>query len=138
MNIEDWQGSDISDEVFDQATHWLVVLDDLDEQHDEESVALKRAFFEWLEADSAHSSAFAQMSDLWAKSACLQGMEHLLEDSKIIQFPLHGQSADALNKDDMTDTPIFNDRYASLSAPTWAYYLVIGLIGLSALFVTVM
>lgn len=138
MNIDDWKGSDISEQVFEQATHWLVTLDALDNLHDEEGAAVKRAFFEWLEADSAHSSAFAQMSDIWARSACLQGMEHLLDDTTIIQFPLNGNFLEGESHNGISQVPIFNDSTASASAPSWMYYLAIGLIGFSFVLVAAM
>ncbi|WP_299075056.1 DUF4880 domain-containing protein [uncultured Paraglaciecola sp.] len=112
MNIEEWSGHEVSELVLEQAANWLAKLDSNDLPESQHI-----AFYVWLQAEPAHQHAYMELSELWAKSACIKGMEHMLEKSKVVPFPV--QLPRVVSRPDMPQ---------SLASPAWAYSLTIGLI----------
>jgi ferric-dicitrate binding protein FerR (iron transport regulator) len=112
LNIEEWSGYEVSEFVLDEAANWIAFLDS-------KSVDENRqiAFYTWLQAHPSHQHAYLELSELWAKSACIKSMEHMVEKSKVVPFP--GQ---------ITKLRISTEISQSSSSPAWAYSLAIGLI----------
>ncbi|WP_371195301.1 FecR/PupR family sigma factor regulator [Glaciecola sp. SC05] len=129
MNIDDWTGTEISDDVIDQAAFWVAALDADDTQAVDYRpstplLETQLGFYAWLDKDPVHQMAFAQVSELWAKTSCLKHAEHMLEPSKILPFPKRAA------KKSRNDGPLLQDQRVEVAAPEWAYNLVIGIISL--------
>jgi len=112
VNIEQWSGYEVSEFVLEEAANWIAFLDskNVDENR-------QIAFYTWLQAHPSHQHAYLELSELWAKSACIKSMEHMVEKSKVVSFP--GQ---------IPRLSIPTEIPQSSSSPSWAYSLAIGLI----------
>jgi ferric-dicitrate binding protein FerR (iron transport regulator) len=136
MNIDDWTGTDISDDIIEEAAYWVAALDA--ENADEPLLVMASVsavadielpFYVWLNQDPVHQMAFAQVSELWAKTACLKHVEHLLEPSQVLAYPRRfAKSAKASNQGIISDAPLLQDQRIETASPSWAYNLVIGII----------
>jgi ferric-dicitrate binding protein FerR (iron transport regulator) len=112
LNIEEWSGFELSEAVLEEAANWIASLDSnsLDETQ-------QIAFYTWLQAHPSHQHAYLELSELWAKSSCIKGMEHMVEKSKVVPFPSQISRLDT--------QPEISQPSAS---PAWAYSLAISLI----------
>ena len=112
MNIEEWSGYEVSESVLEQAAKWIAILDskNLDDNQ-------QIAFYDWLQQHASHQQAYLELSELWAKSACIKSMEHLVETSKVMSFPSH-----------LPGFEIHAEIPQPIASPAWAYSLAIGLI----------
>jgi len=112
LNIEEWSGYEVSEGVLEQAANWIAVLDSQNLE-DKQQIA----FYDWLQQHPSHQQAYLELSELWAKSSCINSMEHLVETSKVLSFPSH------------LPRPEFQTNIPQTTAsPAWAYSLTIGLI----------
>jgi ferric-dicitrate binding protein FerR (iron transport regulator) len=112
LNIEEWSGYEVSELVLEEAANWIAFLDSKSEDENRQT-----AFYAWLQAHPCHQHAYLELSELWAKSACIKSMEHMVEKSIVVPFP--GQiSRLSIQKEILQPT----------SSPAWAYSLAIGLI----------
>jgi ferric-dicitrate binding protein FerR (iron transport regulator) len=112
LNIEEWSGFELSEAVLEEAANWIATLDA--KNVDEERQIL---FYAWLQAHPSHQHAYLELSELWAKSSCIKGMEHMVEKSKVLPFPSQTSRLDT--------QPGIPQPSAS---PAWAYSLAISLI----------
>lgn len=133
MNIEEWSGYEVSNEVLTQAASWIALLDDpdylqpTDKSHcqsavDEAQVSgattdVHTRFFDWLQADPSHQQAYFELSEMWARTACTKSMSDMIENSVVLPFP---SVSDATSLE-----ANFTEQTASSS---WAYSLTIGII----------
>ena len=133
MNIEEWSGYEVSNEVLTQAASWIALLDDPDNlQPNDQSLCqstldevqmsgatkdVHTRFFDWLQADPSHQQAYFELSEMWARTACTKSMSNMIENSVVLPFP----SA----SDPSPVEPNFSEQAASSS---WAYSLTIGII----------
>jgi ferric-dicitrate binding protein FerR (iron transport regulator) len=123
MNIDDWTGTQISDEIIEQAAQWVALLDN---DSNPRNLASSPSFNEWLSQDPLHQVAFAQMSEIWAKTACLKHVEHLIDSSCVIAFP----STQTNRQQDVITTPLLKEQRVEVAAPPWAYHFAIAMITL--------
>jgi ferric-dicitrate binding protein FerR (iron transport regulator) len=112
MKVEEWTGYEVSEEVLKQAANWIAVLDSntLESEQQQE-------FLSWLQLYPSHQQAYIELSELWAKSSCIQRMSDMIERSSVIDFPSpahHMQS----------DSP----KSELAGAPAWVSMVTIGLI----------
>ena len=148
MNIDDWTGTQIGEDVIEQAAQWVAALDADNTQelkvtfkaHGLGEVDTQQAFYTWLSQDPVHQMAFVQVSEIWAKTACLKHAEHLLEPSMVLSFPSrvsHQLSAEnnlhSSFNTNLSDPPLLQERYDEAASPAWVYYAVIGMISLGVL-----
>lgn len=141
MNIDDWIGTEISEEIIEQATQWVARLDADQEQIDlacESSLSAtadtQALFYAWLDQAPVNQVAFAQVSELWAKTSCLKHMEHLLEPSQILTFPdRFKQHLQPSSKTTLSNTPLLQEQTIEVAAPAWTYHVVIGTIAVGFL-----
>lgn len=137
MNIEEWSGYEVSNEVLEQAALWIAALDNTDNSHTDmlstsEAVSanaqvgasqedIHTRFFEWLQADPSHQQAYFELSEIWARSACTKSMVDMLDKSVVLPFPTHTDGSPR----SMRLEPCFGEQSANSS---WTYSLTIGLI----------
>lgn len=160
MSMEEWTGFELSDEVLEEAAQWISVLDDiestklnsfgqqLDDANNKSNFQREKleSFNKWLSAHPQHQQAYAEMSLLWAKSACMHEISDRLCASNV--FPLSSLNHLSNNKSKQgawlsieefknSRLPIIqpyhqdltlNDDKTSQSSPAWAYALSICLI----------
>ena len=112
MNIEQWSGHNVPETVFHEAASWIAKLDSGNLPENQQV-----AFYSWLQAKADHQFAYLELSELWAKSACIKSMEDLVEKSSVV--PFIGQLSKVAPQME-TSQP--------LASPAWAYSLTIGLI----------
>lgn len=112
MNIEEWSGYEVSELVLEEAAKWIAFLDSKSEDENRQT-----AFYTWLQAHPSHQHAYLELSELWAKSACIKSIEHMVEKSRVVPFP--GQISRLSNQTEILQPT---------SSPAWAYSLAIGLI----------
>lgn len=112
MNIEEWSGYEVSNEVLEQAATWIAVLDN--SQGSEATEDMHTVFFDWLQQDPSHQQAYFELSEIWARSACTKSMHDMIDKSVVLPFP----------------TQINNPSQGLLAeeSSSWAYTLTIGLI----------
>jgi hypothetical protein len=91
MSIDEWLGFGVPEEILEQATEWLALLDS-NQVTDKQRVA----FFAWLAADPLHAIAFEELSELWARTSVIKNFQQLIVESKVLAFTRHGQSGSAL------------------------------------------
>ena len=158
--MEEWTGFELSDEVLEEAAHWISVLDDIestklnslsqqgDDTNNKSNVQREKleSFNIWLSSHPQHQQAYAEMSLLWAKSACIHEISDRLLASNV--FAMSSLNHLSNNKSKQStwlsieefknsrlpiiqpyhhDLPL-NDNNTSQSSPAWAYALSIGLI----------
>lgn len=82
MSIDEWHGYGIPDDVIEAATKWLATLDS-------ENVSLQQReeFMHWLDEDPTHRWAYEELAEIWAKTSLLQDTQHLIEQSRVLNFP---------------------------------------------------
>lgn len=131
MSFEEWAGYDLSQATLDEAAKWLVRLDAL-ESKEPSSTENKHMldFYEWLEQDPSHQQAYYELSELWAKSACIKGAGHLLHTSTVLNFSVNDTLNDKPNLLDDTSLPMFSvsPQVSSAAAPATYYKASIALI----------
>jgi ferric-dicitrate binding protein FerR (iron transport regulator) len=112
LNIEEWSGYEVSNEVLEQAATWIAVLDN--SQGSEATEDMHTVFFDWLQQDPSHQQAYFELSEIWARSACTKSMHDMIDKSVVLPFP----------------TQINNPSQGLLAeeSSSWAYTLTIGLI----------
>lgn len=160
MSMEEWTGFELSDEVLEEAAHWISVLDEIEsadriglsKKQSElgEPVDIKReklaSFNRWLSAHPQHQQAYAEMSLLWAKSACIHEISDRLSASNVFSLSHLTQPSHSKRKQDTAISieefknarlPIIqayhqdlapSEGNTSVSSPAWAYTLSICLI----------
>jgi hypothetical protein len=125
LNIEEWSGYEVSNEVLEQAALWIAALDSNQVQGSTEMSGanedIHTRFFDWLQADPSHQQAYFELSELWARAACTKSMSDMIEKSVVLPFPTHPDSP----PHDLLLEPTFGEQTASSS---WAYTLAIGII----------
>lgn len=137
MNIEEWSGYEVSNEVLTQAASWIALLDNPSNSEPSEqslhqttvnearmsgaSTDVHTRFFDWLQADPSHQQAYFELSEMWARTACAKSMSDMIENSVVLPFPT---AADSLSSS-LTVDPTFSEQTANSS---WAYSLAIGII----------
>ena len=82
MNIEEWSGYEVSELVLEEAANWIASLDS-NSLDDNQQIT----FYTWLQEHPSHQHAYLELSELWAKSSCINSMEHMVEKSKVLTFP---------------------------------------------------
>jgi hypothetical protein len=158
--MEEWTGFELSDKVLEEAAHWISVLDDI-ESTESIGLSIKQAeafkqsnikreklasFNRWLGAHPQHQQAYAEMSLLWAKSACIHEISERLCASNVFSLSSINQLSLGKRKQDTaqsieefknTRLPIIQPYHqdlaliednGSVSSPAWAYTLSICLI----------
>ncbi|GAC15323.1 FecR/PupR family sigma factor regulator [Aliiglaciecola lipolytica] len=110
MSIEQWTGYEVSEATLLEAANWIASLDS-NELNDDQQIA----FHQWLQSAPENQHAYLELSELWAKTACLNSMHEFIEKSVVIPFPTE--------KPEEKPQPV---TYAA--GPSWAYSLTIGLI----------
>lgn len=89
MSFEEWTGYDLNQNTLDEAAEWLLRLDAIENDKSSQLESEQMlAFYEWLESDPSHQQAYYELSELWAKSACIKEAEQLLHTSKVLKFPI--------------------------------------------------
>lgn len=158
--MEEWTGFELSDEVLEEAAHWISVLDEIEstefisvsKKHDGENKQLNikreklESFNQWLCAHPQHQQAYAEMSLLWAKSACIHEISDRLCASNVFALPSLNKLSNAKRKlgaglsiEEFKNCrlPIIqpyhqdlspNEGSTSLASPAWAYTVSICLI----------
>lgn len=119
MNIEEWSGYEVSNEVLEKAASWIATLDN--SQGSEATEDTHTLFFDWLQADPAHQQAYFELSEIWARSACTKSMYDMIDKSVVLPFP----------KQENTPSPgsLLEPSFEGHSgSSSWAYTLTIGLI----------
>lgn len=114
MSMEEWTGYEVSESALEQAAQWIAMLDSNNLTDTD-----RLNFYSWLQQHPSHQSAFLELSELWAKSACINTMSELVERSSVIAFPT-----------DMP-TPLLPPTTADHQATasnTWTYTVAIALI----------
>jgi ferric-dicitrate binding protein FerR (iron transport regulator) len=83
MSIDEWIGSGIPEDISDEAAHWIARLDsdsvDANDWHE---------FSIWLNKDPQNPWAFEELSEMWARLETLGDLQHMLDKSKVLHFPL--------------------------------------------------
>lgn len=127
MNLHEWLGADIPDDVIQQTVNWIAELDDI--EGTATSNAKKADFYLWLAKDSTHQEAFAELSELWARTACLNSLKDKIESSEIIRFPTNkrAQPFDTLSSQPILADPLF---CSSSFSPSWLYGVTLVTIGI--------
>ncbi|GAA6186198.1 FecR/PupR family sigma factor regulator [Aliiglaciecola sp. NS0011-25] len=110
MSIEQWTGYEVSEATLLEAANWIASLD-RNELDDDQQIA----FHNWLQSEPANQHAYLELSELWAKSACLNSVHEFIEKSVVIPFPSE--------KKETVSEPVTHS-----AGPGWAYTLTIGLI----------
>jgi hypothetical protein len=87
MSIDEWLGFGVPEEILEQATQWLALLDS-NQVTDQQ----RADFFAWLAADPLHAIAFEELSELWARTSVIKNFQQLIEESKVLAFTRHGKS----------------------------------------------
>ena len=160
MSMEEWTGFELSEQVLEEAGQWISALDEIESaelnglHHLPAGVAVQtnanqktlESFNQWLSANPQHQQAYAEMSLLWAKSACINEISDRLCASNVFAFPQFdhlsnsAKTANALMSIEdfkQRHLPILqrytqnlhsNDTDSTQSSPAWAYALSIGLI----------
>lgn len=121
QHFTEWSGAKISEQAWLEASDWLARMDR--QEFDEIS------FSAWLYKHPDNSLAYFQLSEMWAKSACLREAEQYIERSSVITFPTPisadcgpmSVAPESLPVEILADDQVVND------APAWTYYLAIGL-----------
>lgn len=136
MRIDEWAGIEVSEIVLQEAAQWIAELDnsanraplEVDEAsyaanlalYEKKSTARQLAFYDWLGRDPSHQQAYAELSEIWAKTACIKSMAAAIKTSKVIEMPVNAAKP--------FEIPLFpNGKRASSSyeptsfAPAWAY-----------------
>lgn len=117
MNIEEWSGYEVSNEVLQQAASWITVLDNKETVNAD----VHSQFFTWLQATPEHQQAYFELSEMWAKSACTKSMFDMLETSTVIAFENQPEQTSAVP----SSVP---NRVEQSASPAWTYVMSIGLI----------
>jgi len=170
--MEEWTGFELSEEVLEEAGYWIAVLDEI-EAAELESVKnastafidceqlpagaamqakskqqIIESFNEWLSAHAQHQQAYAEMSLLWAKSACIHEISDRLNASNVFTLPKLSDFANndnLINADESSSIDDFKHKHLPIiqpypqnlqpseqgnaqSSPSWAFALTIGLI----------
>ena len=119
MNIEEWSGYEVSNEVLEQAACWIAALDD--SQGSDGAEDMHTSFFDWLQASPSHQQAYFELSEIWARSACTKSMYDMINKSVVLPFP----NQENIPSQGLLLEPSFAEHSTSSS---WAYTLTIGLI----------
>ncbi|MGQ8366086.1 FecR/PupR family sigma factor regulator [Glaciecola sp. 1036] len=139
MNLNDWTGYQIDEDVLDQASQWLVKLDRSDEEFAQNCLSaadfqhMQQSFNQWLSRNPKHQAAFYQMSEVWAKSAVMSEFEKFIDRTEVVQFPHKSFSQPVLVSNDIAPQ-VFSNTYEELSAPTWVYNTALAIITLGVFF----
>lgn len=126
MNIHEWLGEDISPKALDQAVDWIAILDA--KVNDEEFSEQQAKFYQWLGQAPVNQYAFAELSEIWAKTACLDKLKSTIETSKVIDFPQAEQNSNGI----WPEQPLLADSMicSSSSSPAWLYEITLATITL--------
>lgn len=126
MNLHEWLGTDIPPAVVQQTVNWIAALDDV------EGTAItkerKADFYLWLAADPVHQEAFVELSELWARTACLNSLIDKIETSHVIPFPKNKVNKPLCNG---SPQPLLADSMmcSSTFSPSWLYGVTLFTIG---------
>ena len=129
MQIDEWTGYVIEERTLNEAAQWIAELDKHKNDDSELDYTATRqlAFYDWLGKDPSHQQAYAELSEVWARCACICSMTSALKSSQVIQFP-----SSKLVVDDIALFPESNapkNLFDSQSyAPAWAYSASLALI----------
>lgn len=158
MSMEEWTGFELSDQVLDEAAQWISALDQIESaklsdpnrlhansNHQTDTKTFE-SFNQWLSANPQHQQAYAEMSLIWAKSACIHGMSANLCATNVFPFlaAVDG-SIGAKNVNGLLPIEDFKQKHLPIlqpythnlkpnemnnvqSSPAWAYTLSMGLI----------
>ncbi|MBV1908390.1 MAG: DUF4880 domain-containing protein [Kangiellaceae bacterium] len=103
MTIDEWSGDGIPDEVSEQASRWIAMLDS------EEIDPLEwNNFSKWLEQDPMNRWAFEELSEVWARLETLGDSRHLLDEPHVIVLPI-------ANNNHAQETSIANQRHSIIA-----------------------
>jgi len=127
MNLHEWLGADIPPEVIQQAVEWIAVLDDV--EHQAGATKEKADFYQWLAAAPVHQEAFAELSELWARTACLNSLIDKIDTSVVIPFQRekHNHSAEPFPPQPLLADPMM---CSSTFSPSWLYGVTLLTIGI--------
>jgi hypothetical protein len=129
LNIEEWSGYEVSNEVLEQAASWIAVLDN--SQISGTSEDTHTVFFDWLQKDPSHQQAYFELSEIWARSACTKSMYDMIDKSVVLPFPTqtNNPSEGLLVEPSFAGPSFAGPSFAEHSGTSsWAYTLAIGLI----------
>ncbi len=82
MSLDEWFALGIPDDVADEAQQWVSRLDS-----DQVSAEDRQAFLDWLDCSPLNRWAYSELSESWAKLSILQEVSHLIDRSKVLEFP---------------------------------------------------
>lgn len=82
MQLDEWLGIGIPDEVMEQASAWLARLD-----ADHVSLDERQRLSVWLDEDPLHRWAFEELSLLYARAATLSRVRGQIDAPKVMIFP---------------------------------------------------
>ncbi|GEM_PF-6906643 len=105
----EWAGKPVSKTSIDQAALWITKMNQGDFDED--------AFSLWLHQSPDNSTAYSQLSEVWAKTACLHKLDHYSQ-----------QSTRCTSSFICEQDYLLNDCQVTPASPATFYYLVIGLI----------
>lgn len=127
MNLHEWLGADIPEEVIQQTVDWIAVLDDL--EGTVTATQKKADFYHWLALDPLHQEAFAELSELWARTACLNSLKDKIVTSQVIPFQKDNAHQTAEN---WSPQPLLADPMmcSSTFSPSWLYGVTLLTIGI--------
>lgn len=79
MSMEEWTGFSVPEPILEEASQWIVKLDtnDITEQQ-------RICFTVWLASDPLHQTAYAELSDLWARTSVIKRFSDHVEHSNLI------------------------------------------------------
>lgn len=82
MSFDEWLCFGIPEQIVNEASDWIAILDS-------KSVTIEQqqTFFIWLDEKPEHRWAFEELSEAWAKTSLLSGLESQLEQSQVLEFP---------------------------------------------------
>ena len=137
MNIHEWMGEELPTNVLNQTVEWIARLDALEGQGSSPGENLNKLdnatraeFFEWLGADASHQQAFVDISEIWAKSACLTSFKRAVQNAHVIPFPTQPLQ----QKDFDVNQPLLADcpMQPVAHAPAWLYSVTLAIISIGA------
>jgi hypothetical protein len=158
--MEEWTGFELSEQVLEEAGQWISALEEIESaelnglyhlpagalvQTNSNQKTLE-SFNQWLSANPQHQQAYAEMSLLWAKSACINEISDRLCASNVFALPQFDNLSNSVKDGNailsiegfkQKPLPILlpysqnshqNESSGAQSSPAWAYMLSIGLI----------
>jgi hypothetical protein len=146
MSMEEWTGFELNEQVLEDAALWISKLDEIespelsDFNQSPASLAMQtntkqevlESFNQWFSSNIEHQQAYAEMSLLWAKSACIHEISDRLCASNVFAFPLAEHLSSTIKEASgalpHTQILLSNEMKNPPTSPAWAYTITIGLI----------